>query len=447
VKREQAVNRAYKYHTNILSVNREIHDEAEEYLYKNNVFIVVTHQFTEAHRTAIPPWVPSVTEPCQTNMMHHSVEIYFSNIPYTQSSHSGITRRSWLLHSDNLACYCRAMAHGFHAALSNAPVLLICNDGTLLDVRTDQAGQQLNPGYLRLELRSHHLRKITCELQRSLLSPLFALVGPSAFVSVCGDVAGRIEAEKPEVSMGSNLLCRAALGWQTFRALNGLKVTADASAEAGEYVIASGIYKVLIHMLGSSVRTQRAASAAPAIKLPMIETQFTNAYLQLKMKDIHSFAQSIVALFELLEPDISSLAPAQSAFLHLCILAMSACNTSLKLSPPFTVAECIASLAHDGSDEHRMHDIAILKKCTDHSKIINPEDLPIDSCSIYALPLKCVRSADTKIPDHIVGHLDIEMLRQIDKKTRETINRLQKERGWHVTQFELYDPPSSSLEG
>jgi hypothetical protein len=319
------------------------------------------------------------------------------------------------------------MAHSFHAGLANAPVLLILNDGTLFDVRIDQAGQQLNPGHLRLELRSHQLREITCELQRSLLSPFFALVGPSAFVSVCGDVAGRIEAEKLEVSMESNLLCRAALGWQTFRALNGLKFTADASAEGGEYVVASGIYRLLIHILGSSIRNQQAAPAAPATKLLMIETQFTNAYLQLKMKDIDSFTQSVAALFEL--------------------LAMSACNTSLELSPPFTVAECIASLAHDGSDEHRMHDIAILKKCTDHSKIIGPQDLPIDSCSIYALPLKCVRSADTKIPDHIVGHLNIEMLRQIDKKTRETINRLQKERGWHVTQFELYDSPSSSLEG
>jgi hypothetical protein len=339
------------------------------------------------------------------------------------------------------------MAHSFHAGLANAPVLLILNDGTLFDVHIDQAGQQLNPGHLRLELRSYQLREITCELQRSLLSPFFALVGPSAFVSVCGDVAGRIEAEKLEVSMESNLLCRAALGWQTFRALNGLKFTADASAEGGEYVVASGIYRLLIHILGSSIRNQQAAPAAPATKLLMIETQFTNAYLQLKMKDIDSFTQSVAALFELLEPDISSLAPAKSAFVHLCILAMSACNTSLELSPPFTVAECIASLAHDGSDEHRMHDIAILKKCTDHSKIIGPQDLPIDSCSIYALPLKCVRSADTKIPDHIVGHLNIEMLRQIDKKTRETINRLQKERGWHVTQFELYDSPSSSLEG
>lgn len=32
----------HKFHTNILAVNKEIHDEAEEYLYKNNVFVIAS---------------------------------------------------------------------------------------------------------------------------------------------------------------------------------------------------------------------------------------------------------------------------------------------------------------------------------------------------------------------------------------------------------------------
>jgi hypothetical protein len=43
---------AYKFHTNILAVNKVIHHETEEYLYKNNVFVVAS---AEWHETGFPP--------------------------------------------------------------------------------------------------------------------------------------------------------------------------------------------------------------------------------------------------------------------------------------------------------------------------------------------------------------------------------------------------------
>jgi hypothetical protein len=229
--------------------------------------------------------------------------------------------------------------------------------------------------------------------------------------------------------------------------LDGLKLVANATAQAGEYVVAMHVYNNLIPMFDvSSDMWQLMPHIAPAMTLLSLETQFTNAYLRLQMKDIHSFTQSVIRVFGLLEPGLHKFAPIESILLHLRILAMSASETSFELSSRNTIADCIAALAYGGSDEFRTHDIAILKKCADHSKIISPQDFPIASCSIQALSPKCIHSKSAfEIPDHIVGYLDIEALRETDKETRETINRLQVERGWHATPFELYDLPQSSL--
>jgi hypothetical protein len=423
-----------------------MHDEAQEYLYKHNVFAIVTHQFADG-RSSMASWVPVVAELHQAPMTHHSLEIDFSEISYTHSLHSGIKSRSWLIHSDDLDSYCKTMAQLFHLEAKRAPTLSLQDDGTLSDTCVDVAGQQLSSNYLRLRLHSHRFRETTRELQKFLLTPFSALVGPSAFVLVCGDVADPMEADKLEISMGSNLLCHRAVDWQFIRAKDGFKDLADATVQSGEYVVANRIYKMLIAMLDASYGfLQAMPHIATAVTMLTIETQFTHAYLQLKMKDIHSFTRSVMDFSEMFEPELRDLAPIRSALLHLCILALSASGSSFELRPRITVAECITTLAVGGCCEYRMHDITILKKCTDHSKIIGPEDLPIDSCSIYTMPPKCVKSTSTRIPDHIVGYLDIEMLRQTDRQMREKINRLQVERRWHVTQFELYDPPKSSLE-
>jgi hypothetical protein len=41
----RAGSRAYHFHTNILAVNRAVHDEAEELLYKRNIFVVLSYKW------------------------------------------------------------------------------------------------------------------------------------------------------------------------------------------------------------------------------------------------------------------------------------------------------------------------------------------------------------------------------------------------------------------
>jgi len=132
-----------------------------------------------------------------------------------------------------------------------------------------------------------------------------------------------------------------------------------------------------------------------------------------------------------------------SRIFHALLLWAVTSDTSSGTLPDVTIAECIAHLTVPGGDNHQLHDAAILQKCPDHNKKFECKDLPVKSCSVYALPPNCVNirkvGAGIVTPDNIVGWLDTQMLHDTSHETREEINRKQAERGWEVTRFEDYD--------
>lgn len=84
-------SQAYKFHTNILAVNRAIHDEAEEYLYKNNTFIVASFEWPGF---ATGPfggmiWTPLVNARHVAKMQHHSLRLHFTPTWHVKTSAPG----------------------------------------------------------------------------------------------------------------------------------------------------------------------------------------------------------------------------------------------------------------------------------------------------------------------------------------------------------------------
>jgi hypothetical protein len=72
--------RAYHFHTGILGVNRAIHDEAEELLYKRNVFVVLSYQYSGlGNDIGGLIWLPIVSNKHAARMQKHSVRIHITS--------------------------------------------------------------------------------------------------------------------------------------------------------------------------------------------------------------------------------------------------------------------------------------------------------------------------------------------------------------------------------
>ena len=70
---------AYRFHTNILMVNHAIHIEAEELLYKRNVFVVVSWQWPDMlDMTEGWFWLLTVSKKYVARMTRHSSRIHVS---------------------------------------------------------------------------------------------------------------------------------------------------------------------------------------------------------------------------------------------------------------------------------------------------------------------------------------------------------------------------------
>lgn len=73
--------RANHFHTNVLAVNRTIHDEAEELLYKRNIFVVVSYKwFRLGKDIGGLSWLPIVSNRHVGRMRLHSMRIHVSGV-------------------------------------------------------------------------------------------------------------------------------------------------------------------------------------------------------------------------------------------------------------------------------------------------------------------------------------------------------------------------------
>ena len=453
-KRANIGDRAYQFHTNILGVNRQIHDEAEEYLYKQNVFVVISHQFSDVNIRALPScafWVAQLKEP---GFVHRSLELYISEVPYVDSQQSEIARSHWLVLSQDLDFYRQIAVIPLVSSLEQAPKLVLEKSDLVSDKFLDEEGRQLSTHYMRIEFCSHSYSNATCGLQRSLLASLRSLGCPGLLVSICGDVLDSSSVRDQENSIGSSLICDSAVVWHTIGALDGFKAAADTSAHAGELSIAAFMYESVTKAMINyrKISASQMPAVRPVLLKLLADTELAKAYLYLRAQDAVMFVRPMSSLLEMSgffkgyahQEDIL-LSP---GIFHLTLLAVVV-SPSASLRPPFptiSIARCVACLSATHT-ELGSYDIAILKQCADQSKNFAPEDLPAASCSFFAMEwdMRCPSKRVEK-PDHIIGFLDVLQLRRIDKQKREHINKLQAELGWNITRFEDYDEANSLSE-
>ena len=313
-------------HTSILGVNREIHDEAEEYLYKHNIFTVISHQFVDPEIVACASLAPSVAQLHNAEFVHRSLEVHLSEVPRMNHQQSEVPRSHWLFLSIDLDLYSLAMSLPLVYRVKHAPMLVLDGDGLYLDRLIDTDGRKNNSDRMKIKFCSHRYSRPSRELQASLLAPFCTMKRPGLLVTLSGDVLDQASARDLEISMRLNVACFSAINWHILEALGRLKAAADTLARAGELTIAEHMYKSAKEAL------ERARHSplwlGPEITTFVLELLFdtllTTSSLYMKAKDQTEFARTIASILELtgVTADEDS-NPVTSRIFHLHMLAVA----------------------------------------------------------------------------------------------------------------------------
>jgi hypothetical protein len=439
VDRSRVGDRAYKFHTQILGVNRQIHDEAEEYLYKKNVFIVVSHQFSEDNFKTMISAAPCVAELHGVEFKHRLLDVHLSDLPYGHPRQFKIPKSTWLFLSTDLEDYSLFASLFLSDRFRRAPLLILRSGGELVDRFHDSQGRQRSLDHLRLEFYKHRYRKVTCELQGSLLASLRLLDCPSLLVAIRGEVLDPNLTRDLEFSMGTNLACGTAVPWHCLEVWDRIQATVGTSMVENEPTIAAHIYGEILKTVESCRRTRswRLYDISRALFEMRLFMRYGKVCIQRTMQKSVEFAKAVSDLLELYG-QAAGTHRSNPYMLHLHILAVAVAplEPSLPPFPHLTIAECIARLSII-RHRYQLHDVKILKACADQNKIFTPDDLPAASYSFFAKTF--IGKGFGKLiqkPGHIRGFLDFHLLRGLDKGKKEQINKLQAERGWSVTRFD-----------
>lgn len=419
LKRHTREDPAYKFHTNILAVNRTIHAEAERYLYKVNTFVTASHTLDDGYKDGFmwtaQLWVPLVawkshSEDGQqshraTTIQYNTLQVRFtyssdrlSNDSYSIGLGLRDARqtRSCVLLAADLGSYCSVLAH--FLILIEGPKFVLCEHGPPELDQTRGSDRYIRPSpSLAITLRSTPYNLMNSQSQTLLLSPFSNVVGPSLRVSVLGNVVDHVQMERVRKHMGPSLTCRDAEDWSFYEQFELHKTIADTAALAGELKLAMAMYDYLLSdvpIFSKSLPAEHrfTSTIRQACVLLAHDTLLSKAHVSSKLHRPETFTKTLNLLLRILEgysddpPD----------FLNL----------------PGTYG-CIIALVALGSE------------------------------SSNTLPLKCLKLRKagrvTRKPDHMVGWVDEKHLRQTSRAFREKMNRLQKDLGLPLTRFFEFD--------
>lgn len=452
VRRAQRYDRAYRFHTNILAVNREIHNESEEYLHEKNAFVVV-HCTYLGHLT---PWLPFVAlGPTKTK--YNSLEI--SYVQGQSSDQPKLEVTSCLLLESDLDIYC-AYTVTFAAFQSAHFSPIVCAKGIMMSTAGAASGHRnFVADSLRLTLGNNPFCKEPAEHQRALVARFRNISGFHIRVEINGYLGKDDELKNLKCFMSTDIVCSTALVWRVLQSMVDLKGKADALIQLTELDPAMFSYGLISNMSREAARLAQSFQLEEEITTAMFQLSFdaalSLAHLQLKMRDLLEFVLTV--------KDITSLFGARcqhiSRTLHYHVYHMNllAVVAALEIRRPPSelmylgaIGTCVKNLRPE-PDDYKLHDMSILTSCPDQSKLFAKEDLPIDTCSYSILPYRPVNMYEllppVKCPDFIVGLIDLKMLRETNQETRERVHRVQLKRGWHITSFERHDTATTLNEG
>jgi hypothetical protein len=202
---------AYHFFTNILAVNRAIHDEAEKPMFKRKVFVVISYQSSSvAKGFGGLVWVPMVSKKLANRMKLHSLRIHLA-IDNAELFDSSI--QSCIILAEGLEAFsCAARLASTQVDDPGPAVTVMFGSGTPV-VGLDEGarnGRKVGSTKLLCDFRKTRYRSMDALLQRRLLTPVASIISPSQRTVFTGTVINPQEIEHLKQLMSPAVFCAEA---------------------------------------------------------------------------------------------------------------------------------------------------------------------------------------------------------------------------------------------
>lgn len=249
----------YHFHTNILAVNKQIHDEASNILYKENTFVVLSSKSPSFEYFRNITDVPIVSVRFAGRMKHHAMRLHFAwatpPLKLVQAQ-SGANSRTWnkgiqaliMLHEDLPRLCC--MLQSQYCLSPQTQTIMQKTALATFFVSMPKDTKMVN---LKIELRTSPYREMTEDLDRDLLEPFQSVVSAGQIVTITGS---RPDITNPlQDRMVPDLIWASGMLWSLYHTTRTLKDAYDNLALAGKYREAIFRYSFLMSFIGHETMT------------------------------------------------------------------------------------------------------------------------------------------------------------------------------------------------
>ncbi|KAJ9619634.1 hypothetical protein H2203_008415 [Taxawa tesnikishii (nom. ined.)] len=429
----------FRFHTNILLVNHEVREEAQEDLKHAGLAEVV-----------------NVSAP---RFQSHSLRLHLDWKGHPNS----VVKSLVTFHGDvdTLIAFIKA-------TLQKLPGKAVCITSAGADQLrfrvTDNAPKKNIALHTKIQLRDTPLKALNADLQQRILRPFSILSSPLQKVSIVGTIPDEPSAAKLRTVMCPKIVWARAQVWDTAETILALKSNVDRLVEAGEWLVAAYEYYAISYMLHSSFVFQVSfdfgmsdadpdcAAAFLFAKVVMLECVANSQELFLRLDKDNPFVADPRSIFILAAHDPLLPKSLHARFVHLRAMELitfrgvaARPSTEAFVDAMDTIAECMDEVPGDAG---RLHDFDVVAahlvehgchpQSHNHRSDLPPLDRTKTSFHIFPFKLMDYTSELPPPPDHIRGLQDAAAMKQLSAADKEQIHRVQRVAGIPETNFSVF---------
>lgn len=386
----------YHFHTNILAVNRAIYEEAESFLYKHNVFVIMSYQWTSLERKAVDG-IPFITH-AKTKvgkLKHYSLRAHLKLVPRSvNEANRDVPKDAPLRWALILEADVRSLCAVFQLTLylCHGSVLYIQSaKGEALQVTTRPNPRVMRAPLVILELFNTKHRSIDGSFRSRITRPFTHLISEDIKVSMKGAVADHAQFKSAKALMTPSPVWAVAKKWHFFETIKELKGMCDSILLSGHhrkaYELLGGLYMEMKSMSSHAdvfPDASHGQDVQAASNLLMFDMLTSLGWLAARLGESKQLIEIVEAMLEMCARDnfVEWIDPATAVTINglqwLAVLYGREPKPTVKVANVIESLEEVTKLSPDAYIEHDLR----LLKATSH---------PNEVCSVssYCASERC----------------------------------------------------------